>query len=113
MDAGPTNPTPLAWAFYRAWKRSGLTLDALARRADVSVPTASAYVNGTRGGGGQKRARRTVVDLATALAMDVDETLALAGMAREAGVIEAIKADPTISRRDKEMLIMLYEQRRR
>lgn len=90
-----------------------MTLDAVARRAGVSIPTVSAYINGTRGGGGQVRSRPTIVRLARALDMDVDATLALAGMARESGVIEAIRADPNLSRRDKDMLIMLYEQRHR
>lgn len=112
-NSGPTNPTPLADAFYAAWRRSGLTLDAVARRAAVSIPTVSAYVNGTRGSGSQQRSRPTIVRLARALDMDPDATLALAGMARESGVIEAIRADPNLSRRDKEMLIMLYEQRNR
>ena len=112
-ETGPTNPTPLALAFYAAFKASGMTLDALARRADVSLPTVSAYINGTRGGGGQARARPTIVAIAKALDMDVDRTLKLAGLHREAGVIESIRADSSLSKKDKEMFILLYEQRRR
>lgn len=113
MTAGPTNATPLAQAFYDAWVKSNLTLDAVARRAGLSIPTVSAYINGTRGTGAQKRSRPTIIALAKALSMDPDKALSLAGVARESGVIEAIRADPNLSRRDKDLLILLYEQRHR
>lgn len=113
VSTGPTNATPLAQAFYDAWVRSKLTMDAVARRAGLSIPTVSAYINGTRGTGGQKRSRPTIIALAKALDIDPDRVLSLAGVARESGVIEAIRADPNLSRRDKEMLILLYEQRHR
>lgn len=113
MDAGPKNPTPLAVAFYAAWVASGMTMETLARKADVSLSTASAYVNGTRGAGGQTRSRSTITALAAALDMDIDETLKLAGLSREAGFIETVKADASLSKKDKELFILLYEQRRR
>lgn len=111
--AGPSNPTPLALAFYKAWRSSGLTLEAVATEAGLSVPTVWAYINGTRGSGGQPRQRRTIAAIAGALNLDEAKMLTLAGQAPRTDVVDAIKADTSLPRRDKEMLIMLYEQRRR
>ena len=110
---GPAVRTPLAESFYAAWQASGLTEEAVARRSGLSVATVSAYFNGTRGGGGQVRTRPTIAALARVLGMDVEATLGLAGLAKDPGVVEAIRSDPSLPKRDKEELIYLYERRRR
>jgi hypothetical protein len=110
---GPKVPTPLAVFFYEAWRRSGDTLDAVARRANLPVPTVWAYLNGTRGGGGQMRQRPTITALAQALQLDVETTLDLAGIAVDPGVIKAIEADASLSRRSRALLVTMYKQMRR
>lgn len=90
-----------------------MTLETLAGRAGLSISTVWAYLNGTRGSGGQPRQRATIVAIAKALDLPEREALELAGQAGDSGVIDAIKGDPRLSRRDKEMLISIYEQRLR
>lgn len=102
--------TPLANAFYAAWQADGRTIEAIADRAGLSVPTAWAYINGTRGGGGQRRVRPTITALARVLGLDVEKTLSLAGLAIDAGVRQAILSDPALSRRDRKLLVALYEE---
>lgn len=109
----PAHRTPLAVAFYKKWRATGMTLDALAARAELSVSTVWAYLNGTRGSGGQSRQQPTITAIAKALDIDPEQALKLAGQAPRAGVVDAIRADAGLSRRDKEMLISIYEQRRR
>jgi transcriptional regulator with XRE-family HTH domain len=110
---GPRVRTPLSSFFYDAWKKSGLTLEMIARRSKLSVPTVWAYLNGTRGAGRQRRQRPTLTALAQALQLDVETTLDLAGVSVDAGVIKAIEADASLSRRSRSLLVAMYEQMRR
>src|SRR3954454_13999064 len=101
---GPKNPTDLAVAFYRAWEKSGRTLEAIAEDAGCSVSTVWAYCQGTRGGEG-RRSVKTIRAIAAAMGMDPEKTVRLARVQPASGTEDAILADPYLTRRDKEILI--------
>lgn len=110
---GPKNPTPLALAFYKAYRESGRTYKSIAAETDVSWQTVAAYISGTRGGD-QNRSERTIRQIAAALGMEPDQAVDLSGIVPEGGAERGILADPTVSRRDKEELLgMLRGMRRR
>ena len=111
--SGPTNETPLSRYFYDAWLESGATMESIARKARVSLPTLWAYLHGTRGGGGMSRTRPTLTKIARALDLDVEKALTLAGVSIDPGVEQAIRADPSLSRRNRELLVTMYRQMRR
>src|SRR5690242_3914413 len=101
---GPSVPTPFSERFYAAWKDSGRTLDSLARATGLPVATVSAYINGTRGSGGQRRSVEIVTALAAALDVPVDEALELSGMSSQDGVLAMIDRDPDLTRGQKAAL---------
>lgn len=111
---GPTHPTPFSERFYAAWQADGRTLDALSRATGIALPTISAYLNGERGSGGQKRSVQIIEALADALGVPLAEAMELSGMSTDDGVVTAIERDAELSKSQKAVLRgMLREMRGR
>jgi transcriptional regulator with XRE-family HTH domain len=100
--------TPLSRYFYKAFRESSLTLNAVARRAKVSTATVGHYIHGLRGNSGQRRTIQTIRAIATALGADPDRAVELSTAQDADPVAQRILADRGLSKRDKDtMLAML------
>ena len=109
---GPKIETPLSRYLWDAWQACGLGLDAIARKARLSLSTVGFYVNGERGGGGQRRTRDTIKKIANAMNADADTALRLAGLPAIDDLATYINKDDRLSRRQKRILQEIYREMR-
>ena len=91
--AGPTNPTPLALTFYKAFKDSDFrSYEELAESiGDIRRSTVSAIINGTRGGS-RRDSGTNIRRIAAALGIDPDRAVELAGSAVHTDVQDVERA---------------------